>query len=86
MNEEIDRWSYIVTMQQSFAVRRQELEEVELRGAWLADVRVERDGVRGRAHRHEPVLEARPPDFDGRGAGHHPEHHEAPVAVRRHVC
>lgn len=76
-------------MQQSFAVRRHELEEVELQGPWLwlAHVPVEEgDGVGGRAHGHEPVLEARPPDSDGRGAGHHPEHHEAPVAVRRHVC
>lgn len=40
----------IVTMQQPFAVWRQELQEVVLRGTWLADVRVERDGVGGRAH------------------------------------
>lgn len=35
----------VLTVQEPLPVGREELEEVELRGAWLGDVRVERDGV-----------------------------------------
>jgi hypothetical protein len=73
-------------MQQPLAVGREELEEVELRGSRWVDVMVERYGVGRRAHRHEPVLEAPPPDVDGLRARHHPEDHVAPLPVRGHVC
>jgi hypothetical protein len=58
-----------------------ELEEVIVQGAKLADVGVKMHGICGRAHCHEPVLEARPSNFDGWRAGKDPQHHEAPVPL-----